>query len=1129
MKVSELIILSFFCFFFSSVLFASDLNLVVNVSDAKTKEGLPFATVYLKNNGIGTTTNFEGLAQMKSLKVEYEKDTLICSYIGYQQKEIPVNLKTANKLEIELEAMSIMLSEVVVTSRKPLSANQILKNVKKKIAQNYSTEPANLKGFYRETIKENDRYIQLNEAAVKFYYTAYPQKFDRKIWQDWYYDDRYAFEYQGSLFSETVHHFNTKKDQVKIVGGRKSENQSKYNYETSILGGPLSLSALDLVKYQCDFLNPKLFKKYNYLKKDNEIINTHNCYVLQFYPKPSGKKMVFDMGKKLKRSIYVGKLYIDMESFAVVKMEYQIAKDIDFQFFQSRMPLDYQVSVAYQKNAEKWFLQKVNLRQVRITKKEVNDYYKLQQPLTLEASQQLEITEIEKDKAIPLKEEDTYKHTRFSALRYHELPAYNANFWEQYEKGTFSVLAEQIKNDLEKEKPLEVQFQSKLSPKQDLEFPTPSKKSFSFDYPFETLQDDYQWMANTTYKEEYTDYLKAEKAYTKNYFLEHKEVQRNLFNDLNYFYLRDTNSVDQTKVKGDLVIGINADDETVLYEYSDSTSRTGVFNISRFKAEYRNSFMTTSFVEHHNYVSFTCTDDGGLNNYLLVFEKGNQRLVDSISEVYSYEWFDENNILYCNLNKRKRSDQLFYHNINTKRDTSFLFEKDLTFDIALEESVNYIFCIIQSKEENEIYLIKKGELQPNLQLLKKRRTGISYSIKEFNNELFLLTNENAINNKICSLSSSLDWDSSKEIVAHNKEELIDDFILTPNYIILKTYKNSFPIIKYRHRKSSTWETLSFNQKIYDSHLKNLEGDKIEIYYSNPSTLPIRYEFDLQTGKLNEQKRRKSREEKHLPYFETKRLWAKSKDGTMVPMTFIQNKTPIRKHKGLILKAYGAYGAITGGYFSAQDAILLKDGFTIVYAHVRGEQILGNEWYEDGKQMNKENSFDDYIACAEYLIKKKYTDSKHLVGYGNSAGGLIMGVAINRRPELFNTVILDHPYLDVLTTMMDETLPLTTDEYKEWGNPKEKNVYKYIKGYSPYQNIKKQAYPNLLFIASTNDYQTPAWQIAKYVAKLREFNTGSTKVLFDVDFGSGHIGNTTGKEWIKKYAMLYAFVYGNLFE
>ncbi len=214
--------------------------------------------------------------------------------------------------------------------------------------------------------------------------------------------------------------------------------------------------------------------------------------------------------------------------------------------------------------------------------------------------------------------------------------------------------------------------------------------------------------------------------------------------------------------------------------------------------------------------------------------------------------------------------------------------------------------------------------------------------------------------------------------------------------------------------------------------------------------------------------------------------------------------------------------ITTPSFNAQDAILLEQGYTIAYAHVRGESILGQSWYKTGRELQKSNSILDYLSCAEYLIKKGYTTSELLIGYGNSAGGLIVAQAVNLKPELFNTIILDHPYLDVINTMMNDTLPLTIDEYKEWGNPEEKEVYDYIFKYSPYQNIKPQQYPNVLFIASYYDFQTPIWQVAKYSARLRENNLSESEVIMLTDMSSGHIGNTTGKEWIKLFAEMYSF-------
>jgi oligopeptidase B len=239
---------------------------------------------------------------------------------------------------------------------------------------------------------------------------------------------------------------------------------------------------------------------------------------------------------------------------------------------------------------------------------------------------------------------------------------------------------------------------------------------------------------------------------------------------------------------------------------------------------------------------------------------------------------------------------------------------------------------------------------------------------------------------------------------------------------------------------------------------------------------------------------------------------------------VQNVSPIKKHAGLILKVYGAYGAKTLPAFTAREAVLLQHGYTLAYAHVRGESLLGPDWYAAGRGAAKMNSFFDFIACAQYLVDKKITDADHLVAYGNSAGGLVVGWAINEHPELFHAAILDHPYLDVLNTMMDDSLPLTIDEYKEWGNPHEKDIFELMRQYSPYQNIRSQSYPHVIVLGSFHDFQTPIGQIAKYVAALRAHQQGNGYITLLTDFEGGHMGSRTGKEWIKRFSQ----VYGGLF-
>ncbi|MGB0423463.1 MAG: prolyl oligopeptidase family serine peptidase, partial [Flavobacteriales bacterium] len=245
-------------------------------------------------------------------------------------------------------------------------------------------------------------------------------------------------------------------------------------------------------------------------------------------------------------------------------------------------------------------------------------------------------------------------------------------------------------------------------------------------------------------------------------------------------------------------------------------------------------------------------------------------------------------------------------------------------------------------------------------------------------------------------------------------------------------------------------------------------------------------------------------------------------GVKIPLTIAKSRAPRKDHKGTILRVYGAYGAMTYPYFSAEDAVLMQNGYTIACAHVRGDGVLGSAWYEDGKLLNKKNSILDYISCAEYLIKEKITTPEHLVGHGNSAGGLVVAAAINERPELFNTVILDHPFVNVLHSMIDPNLPLTIDEYKEWGDPSSEEAYDYIKSYCPYEQLSSKDYPNVIILSGFEDKQTPCWQQAMYMAKLRS-SSSENNALMITDLHAGHIGSTVGNNWIKQFSLIYSFV------
>ena len=921
------LILSFVFIFFSFHSGISQrIKIEIKISDLTTKENLSFANVYLKLTGKGTTTNLKGMALLDFEKSKLERDTLICSYIGYEDKMIPVRINKSSSLNIELSPSSTNLLEVVVTNKKLFTAKQILKKVIKNTNNNYSKDPVNLIGLYREYVKEGGRCIQFNEALINLYYTKYPQKkLDRKLWKTWYYDDTYAFEYEGSLLGQFPKHFNTKEEKAKIIESRISENWSKYDYELSIIGGPLSLTEKDFIKYRYDFLNPKLFKKYNYVLKQNEYVNLRNCYVLQFYPKDTKRRTVFDYSKKQRRSIYVGKLYIDAETFAVVKMEYKLATNLDFGFYNNHVPLDHHLMIDYKQDKNIWSIDKIRLSQIRRHSHKLWEGSKANSML-YETVQEFDVKEIKKEYVNPFPQDEIWKSTRLTTLRNHEWP-YNSKFWEDFEKDNYPELAEGIKQDLEYEMPLSKQFESSFKQKENLPTPGVGEKDFTFDYPFEKLNDAYHWFANTENEEEVFDYLIAENKYARNYIIPYKTYQKNYFESLNRFYPRDTSAEKRVFKKGVLEIRADSFENRILYEYLDSTQSIPIFNYVDFLKECENCFITSTVESFKNQLSFTYTDNGGLNNYLVVLKKGKPEIIDRIADVYSYQWYDETHVLYSKQNEQKRSDQIFNHNLSTKKDQLIFKELDLTYDLSLSQSKSYIIFTVESKDESEIYLMRKDSKEIRFNLLKKRTKGVKYVIKEFNNQIYILSNEEAINNKLYVLpKGDLDIKNRKEIEPNRKNVLIEDFTVTDNFLVLKTYKKSYSSINYRKLNGKKWKKIKFKSKIFDGSIRRLENDQLQIFYSNPAKPFTEYKYDLSRETKTIIKQTKIKERFPTRYFKTERVWAISKDGTRVPITLTKSRNPKKQHKGLILKVYGAYGAITGGYFDARDAILLQDGF-----------------------------------------------------------------------------------------------------------------------------------------------------------------------------------------------------------
>ena len=368
----------------------------------------------------------------------------------------------------------------------------------------------------------------------------------------------------------------------------------------------------------------------------------------------------------------------------------------------------------------------------------------------------------------------------------------------------------------------------------------------------------------------------------------------------------------------------------------------------------------------------------------------------------------------------------------------------------------------------------------------------------------------------------------QEIISHREDVLLTGIGIFKNFLVVEETYNGLERIEIRPWKGEAYY-LPFESETYSAYTTqnvDFDTDILRYKYESMATPASVIEFNMQTKEkkiLKEQEVLGGKFDKNN-YIE-ERIWANATDGTKVPISIVYRKGIQKNGKNpLLLYAYGSYGYTITPYFSTTRLTLLDRGFIYAIAHIRGGEYLGRKWYEDGKLLNKKNTFTDFIDCSKYLIKEKYTSNEHLFAEGGSAGGLLMGAVVNMNPELYKGVIASVPFVDVVTTMLDESIPLTTGEYDEWGNPNDKQYYDYMLSYSPYDQVKKQNYPNMYVSTGLHDSQVQYWEPAKWVAKLRELKTDNNQLFLDTNMDAGHGGASGRFESLKEVAKEYAFLF-----
>ncbi|MFK5981953.1 MAG: S9 family peptidase [Flavobacteriaceae bacterium] len=653
--------------------------------------------------------------------------------------------------------------------------------------------------------------------------------------------------------------------------------------------------------------------------------------------------------------------------------------------------------------------------------------------------------------------------------------------------------------------------------------------------------DNYYWL-NQRENEEVIDYLERENDYYDKMTAHTKDFQTDLFEEM------------KSRIK--------EDDESVPYKYN------GYYYITRFEkgkdypiytrkkdsleAEEEVLFNVNEMAEGHSYynlsglsvspdntkVSFGVDTVSRRKYTIYIKDLVSGKLLEENIPLTTggSTWANDNQTLFYTQKDEQtlRSDKIYRHRLGTtsEEDELIFTEEDETFGTYIYKTKSKKFLVIgcYSTLTSEFRVLNADTPFEEFKVFQPRERGLEYSISHFEDSWYILTNKDkATNFKLMKTSEDATTQENwVDMIPHREDVLLEDIDIFKDYLVISERKNGLNEIKVTRWDGTNEYYLPFDNETYTAYVSvNPEFDSQILRYGyNSLTTPASViDFNMETKEqtvLKETEVLGGKFDKNN--YDSKRIWANAEDGTKIPVTMVFKKgIKMDGSTPLLLYAYGSYGSTTDPYFSTVRLSLLDRGFIYATAHVRGGEYLGRGWYEDGKLLHKKNTFTDFVDVSKYLIQEKYTSADHLYAYGGSAGGLLMGAICNMAPQLYNGVVAAVPFVDVTTTMLDDTIPLTTGEYDEWGNPNDKEYYDYINSYSPYDQVEAKDYPNLLVTTGLHDSQVQYWEPAKWVAKLRDMKTDDNLLLLHINMEAGHGGASGRFNALKKHARTYAFL------
>lgn len=651
--------------------------------------------------------------------------------------------------------------------------------------------------------------------------------------------------------------------------------------------------------------------------------------------------------------------------------------------------------------------------------------------------------------------------------------------------------------------------------------------------------DNYYWM-NQREDPELIEYLKAENAYTDAMMKHTEDFQAKLFDEMLARVKKTDESVPYKSNAYYYYNRTEGDAEYALYcrkKGSLEADEEIMLNVPEMAKGYAYFAVGDYSVSEDNKILAFSEDTVSRRKYTIRFKS----LVDD--KVYADEienttggitWANDNKTIFYTIKHPETllPYKVYKHVLGTATtDDELVYEeKDNTFYTFCYKTKSKKYIVIGSTStlSAEYRIVEANNPNGKFKVFQTRENNLEYGIDHYKEDFYILTNWNAKNFRLMktpiSKTAKANW---KEVIPNRKDVYLSNFEIFENYLVVGERKNGLNQLRIINWNGKDEHYLNFGEETYDAGISvnpEFKTDVLRYRYTSLTTPSSTIDYNMRSKEKTVKKQQEVIGDFNKDNYEAKRIWAVAKDGTKVPISFVYRKDKFKKGSNpLWLSAYGSYGSSSDVYFSSVRLSLLDRGFVVATAHVRGGQEMGRYWYEDGKLLKKKNTFTDFNSCAEFMISEGFAAKDKVFAWGGSAGGLLMGAISNMRPDLYKGIIAAVPFVDVVTTMLDEAIPLTTGEFDEWGNPKNKEYYDYMLSYSPYDNVEAKDYPAMLVTTGLHDSQVQYWEPAKWVAKLRDMKTDKNPLLIKINMDFGHGGASGRFERFHELALEYAFV------